>query len=54
MTLKEIAYNVFNKDTTDKRMIARIKIYMDNHADFKNLRKRVNGSYVRGYKRIEK
>lgn len=52
VTLKQIAYNVFNKDTTDKRMIARIKIYMDNHADFKNLRKRVNGSYVRGYKRI--
>lgn len=54
VTLKQIAYNVFNKDTTDKRMIARIKIYMDNHADFKNLRKKVNGSYVRGYKRIEK
>lgn len=54
VTLKEIAYNVFNKDTTDKRMIARIKIYMDNHTNFKNSRKKVNGSYVRGYKRIEK
>ena len=54
VTLKEIAYNVFNKDTTDKRMIARIKIYMDNHTNFKNSRKKVNGSYVRGYKRVEK
>lgn len=51
-TLKEIAYNVFNKDTTDKRMIGRIKIYMDNHANFKNSRKKVGNSYVRGYKRI--
>lgn len=52
VTLKEIAYNVFNKDTTDKRMIGRIKIYMDNHHNFKNSRKKVGNSYVRGYKRI--
>ncbi|WAX17999.1 hypothetical protein SG586P1_00044 [Streptococcus phage SG586P1] len=52
-TLKEIAYNVFNKDTTDKRMIARIKIYMDNHPNFKNSRKKIGNSYLRGYKRIE-
>lgn len=52
VTLKEIAYNVFNKDTTDKRMIGRIKIYMDNHPNFKNSRKKVGSSYVRGYKRI--
>lgn len=54
VTLKQIAYNVFNKDTTDKRMIGRIKIYMDNHTDFKNTRKKIRGSFVRGYKRVEK
>lgn len=53
VTLKQIAYNVFNKDTTDKRMIARIKIWMDNNQDFRNTRKKIGNSYVRGYKRIE-
>ena len=53
VTLKQIAYNVFNKDTTDKRMIARIKIWMDNNPVFKNTRKKIGNSYVRGYKRIE-
>lgn len=53
VTLKQIAYNVFNKDTTDKRMIGRIKIWMDNNPDFKNTRKKIGNSYVRGYKRIE-
>jgi predicted P-loop ATPase len=54
VTLKQIAYNVFNKDTTDKRMIARIKIWMDNNPYFKNTRKKIGNSYVRGYKRVEK
>ena len=54
VTLKQIAYNVFNKEATDRKTISRIKIWMDNNPDFKNTRKSVNGSLVRGYKRIKK
>ena len=54
VTLKQIAYNVFNKEATDKKTISRIKIWMDNNPDFKNTRKTVHGSLVRGYKRIKK
>ena len=54
VTLKQIAYNVFNKEATDKKTISRIKIWMDNNPDFKNTRKSVNGSLIRGYKRIKK
>ena len=54
VTLKQIAYNVFNKETTDKKTISRIKIWMDNNPDFKNTRKSVHGSLVRGYKRVKK
>lgn len=54
VTLKQIAYNVFNKEATDKKIISRIKIWMDNNPDFKNTRKAVNRRFVRGYKRIEK
>ena len=54
VTLKQIAYNVFNKETTDKKTISRIKIWMDNNPDFKNTRKSVRGSLIRGYKRIKK
>ena len=51
VTLKQIAYNVFNKEATDKKIISRIKICMDNNPDFKNIRKAVRGRYVRGYER---
>lgn len=54
VTLKQIAYNVFNKEATDKKTISRIKIWMDNNPEFKNTRKAVKGKYIRGYKRIEK
>lgn len=53
VTLKDIAYNVFNKDTTDRKMSGRIKIYMDNHKGYTVARKKINGTYKRGYKRIE-
>lgn len=52
VTLKQIAYNVFNKEATDKKTISRIKIWMDNNPEFKNTRKAVKGKYIRGYKRI--
>ena len=54
VTLKQIAYNVFNKEATDKKIISRIKIWMDNNPDFKNTRKAVRGRYVRGYERVKK
>ena len=54
VTLKQIAYNVFNKEATDKKIISRIKIWMDNNPDFKNIRKAVGGRYVRGYERVKK
>ena len=54
VTLKQIAYNVFNKEATDRKTISRIKIWMDNNPDFKNTRKSVNGSLIRGYKRVKK
>ena len=54
VTLKQIAYNVFNKEATDRKTISRIKIWMDNNPEFKNTRKSVNGSLIRGYKRIKK
>ena len=54
VTLKQIAYNVFNKESTDKKTISRIKIWMDNNPDFKNTRKEVKGRYVRGYERVKK
>ena len=54
VTLKQIAYNVFNKEATDKKIISRIKIWMDNNPDFKNIRKAVRGRYVRGYERVKK
>ena len=54
VTLKQIAYNVFNKEATDKKIISRIKIWMDNNPDFRNIRKAVNGRYIRGYERVEK
>lgn len=53
VTLKQIAYNVFNKEATDKKIISRIKIWMDNNPDFKNTRKAASGRYVRGYERVE-
>lgn len=53
VTIKDIAYNVFNKDTTDRKMSGRIKIYMDNHKGYTVARKKINGTYKRGYKRIE-
>ena len=52
VTLKQIAYNIFNKEATDKKTISRIKIWMDNNPEFKNTRKAVKGKYIRGYKRI--
>ena len=54
VTLKQIAYNVFNKEATDRKTISRIKIWMDNNPDFKNTRKSVRGSLIRGYKRVKK
>ena len=54
VTLKQIAYNVFNKEATDRKTIGRIKIWMDNHPDFESARKIVQGSRVRGYQRIKK
>ena len=53
VTIKDIAYNVFNRDTTDRKMSARIKIYMDNDKGYTVARKKINGNYKRGYKRIE-
>ena len=54
VTLRQIAYNVFNKEATDRKTISRIKIWMDNNPDFETSRQTVRGSRVRGYKRIKK
>lgn len=54
VTLKQIAYNVFNKEATDRKTISRIKIWMDNNPDFETSRQTVRGSRVRGYKRSKK
>ena len=54
VSTREIMYNLFMRNSNDKKLSTKINMIMDNHPDWKKGQYRIGGKNTKGFKRIVK